>query len=79
MRIPLREYNKSDAIRKTLNNTSLQMYTNSVLRIFIHWNISGRRGSGWFTLDNIAWSGNRDLPPPCCVLEQDTLLPESTG
>ena len=21
----------------------------------------------------------RDLPPPCCVLEQDTLLPESTG
>ena len=22
-------------------------------------------------------SGN--LPPPCCVLEQDTLLPESTG
>ena len=19
------------------------------------------------------------LPPPCCVLEQDTLLPESTG
>ena len=24
-------------------------------------------------------SGVRDLPPPCCVLEQDTLLPESTG
>ena len=22
---------------------------------------------------------SRDLPPPCCVLEQDTLLPESTG
>ena len=21
----------------------------------------------------------RNLPPPCCVLEQDTLLPESTG
>ena len=20
-----------------------------------------------------------NLPPPCCVLEQDTLLPESTG
>ena len=24
-------------------------------------------------------SGVRYLPPPCCVLEQDTLLPESTG
>ena len=24
-------------------------------------------------------TGVRDLPPPCCVLEQDTLLPESTG
>ena len=24
-------------------------------------------------------SGVRDLPQPCCVLEQDTLLPESTG
>ena len=24
-------------------------------------------------------SGVRNLPPPCCVLEQDTLLPESTG
>ena len=24
-------------------------------------------------------SGVRDLPSPCCVLEQDTLLPESTG
>ena len=23
--------------------------------------------------------GVRDLPLPCCVLEQDTLLPESTG
>ena len=23
--------------------------------------------------------GVRNLPPPCCVLEQDTLLPESTG
>ena len=23
--------------------------------------------------------GIRNLPPPCCVLEQDTLLPESTG
>ena len=23
--------------------------------------------------------GFRDLHPPCCVLEQDTLLPESTG
>ena len=21
----------------------------------------------------------RNLPPPCCVLEQDTLLPENTG
>ena len=21
----------------------------------------------------------QNLPPPCCVLEQDTLLPESTG
>ena len=31
---------------------------------------SGARGPG---------SGVRDLPPPCCVLEQDTLLPESTG
>ena len=24
-------------------------------------------------------SGVRNLPPPCCVHEQDTLLPESTG
>ena len=24
-------------------------------------------------------SGIRNLPPPCCVLEQDTLLPQSTG
>ena len=24
-------------------------------------------------------SGVRNLPPPCCVLEQDTLLPERTG
>ena len=24
-------------------------------------------------------SGVRNLPPPCCVLEQDTLFPESTG
>ena len=24
-------------------------------------------------------SGIRSLSPPCCVLEQDTLLPESTG
>ena len=24
-------------------------------------------------------SGVRNLSPPCCVLEQDTLLPESTG
>ena len=23
--------------------------------------------------------GVRNLPPPCCVLEQNTLLPESTG
>ena len=23
--------------------------------------------------------GARNLPPPCCVLVQDTLLPESTG
>ena len=23
--------------------------------------------------------GVRNLPPQCCVLEQDTLLPESTG
>ena len=23
--------------------------------------------------------GVRNLSPPCCVLEQDTLLPESTG
>ena len=23
--------------------------------------------------------GGSNLPPPCCVLEQDTLLPESTG
>ena len=23
--------------------------------------------------------GVRNLPPPCCVLEQDTLLPESTS
>ena len=23
--------------------------------------------------------GVRNLPPPCCVLEQDILLPESTG
>ena len=23
--------------------------------------------------------GVRNLPPPCCVLEQDTLLPKSTG
>ena len=23
--------------------------------------------------------GVRNLPPPCCVLEQDTLLTESTG
>ena len=23
--------------------------------------------------------GVRNLPPPCCVLEQDTLLPENTG
>ena len=33
MRIPLQEYNKSDYIRKTLNYTSLQMYTYSVLWI----------------------------------------------
>ena len=26
-----------------------------------------------------SFSGIRNLPPPCCVLEQDTLLPESTG
>ena len=42
--LPFQEYNKSDDIRKTLNYTSLQMCTNSVLWIFIHWNISGR----WF-------------------------------
>ena len=23
-------------------------------------------------------SGVRNLPPPCCILEQDTLLPENT-
>ena len=23
--------------------------------------------------------GVRNPPPPCCVLEEDTLLPESTG
>ena len=23
--------------------------------------------------------GVRNLPPPCCVLEQETLLPENTG
>ena len=23
--------------------------------------------------------GVRNQPPPCCVLEQDTLLPEGTG
>ena len=23
--------------------------------------------------------GVRNLPPPCCVLEQDTILPENTG
>ena len=30
-----------------------------------------------FTVSNFAYLF--DLPPPCCVLEQDTLLPESTG
>ena len=44
MRIPLQEY-KSDDIRKNLNYMSLQIYTNLVLQIFIHWNISDRRGS----------------------------------
>ena len=23
--------------------------------------------------------GGRNLPPPCCVIEQETLLPKSTG
>ena len=51
----------SDNIRTTLNYTSLQMYTNSVLRIFI----SGRRDSSWFfqtTLHDreiIAHAGNK--------------------
>ena len=60
MRIPLQEYNKSDDIRKTLNYTSLQLYTNSVLRIFIHWNIFDRRGSSWF-LKTTLQPGNRFL------------------
>ena len=36
----------------------------------------------WNThVSNVCTKANRTfgLPPPCCVLEQDTLLPESTG
>ena len=36
----------------------------------VQWQSVGRRSQT---------SGARNLPPPCCVLEQDTLLPESTG
>ena len=41
------------------------------------------RGARWLS-GRVSDSGARgpgflDLPPPCCVLEQDTLLPESTG
>ena len=32
-----------------------------------------------FMIPSRSWNGVRNLPPPCCVLEQDTLLPESTG
>ena len=42
-----------------------------------------QRGARWLSgiaSDSGARSREvRNLPPPCCVLEQDTLLPESTG
>ena len=34
------------------------------------------RGARWLLSDR---SGVRNLPPPCCVLQQVTLLPESPG
>ena len=40
---------------------------------------SGRKwGARWLS-GRVSDSGVRDLLPLCCVLEQDTLLPESTG
>ena len=37
------------------------------------------RESGGTDMKSQTKPGVRDLPPPCCVLQQDTLLPESTG
>ena len=47
---------------------------------FQYTNMMGERGGsvveGWTPEREV---GVRNLPPSCCVLEQDTLLPESTG
>ena len=36
------------------------------------------RGAWWLS-GRVSESGVRNLPPPCGVLEQDTLLPKKTG
>ena len=52
----------------TCENVSLDYHLSNRI---LHWR-----------LKNNLWSGRlgvRNLPPPWCVLEQDTLLPENTG
>ena len=58
---------------------TLSVFTNHyhVGNLILHW------GERWLN-GRVSYSGARsrgvwNLPPPCCVLEQDTLLPESTG
>ena len=57
-----------------------QQQNNNNNKTHTHTHTHGERGgSVWSVGLRSERSGVRDLPPPCCVLEQDTLLPESTG
>ena len=46
-------------------------------------NLKRQKGARWLSGrasdSGASGRGVRNLPPPCCVLEQDTLLPENTG
>ena len=46
---------------------------------FTIWFGGARWLSGRVSKPGCERSGIQNLPPPCCVLEQDFLLPESTG